>query len=209
MKQKKIWFLAVMILLAGLTICPVRAASNNSQIENVIKTYMAGARKTDGRTMGSCFKSPTGYALTIQQAKKRLSCLEEVYQKNKEISNKLKCIKITGNTALVEVRVISPDIKKATNQAIGEYESYTINHPHLSQKEQDRLFDGYMKKAIKVNGVQMYSHTMIFNMEKTSKGWKIQNRSQEDLTDYNLVLGRFLDALVEYDNNSRRITWDE
>ena len=209
MKQKKIWFLAVMILLAGMTICPVRAASNNSQIEKVIKTYMAGARKTDGRKMGSCFKGPTGYDLTIKQAKKRLSCLDEVYQKNKEISYWIKSIKITGNTALVEVRVISPDIEKATDQAVRDYTGYTIGHLHLSQKEQNSLFDGYMKKAIGENGVQMYSHIMVFNMEKTSKGWKIQNRSQEDLTDYNLVLGRFLDALEEYDNHSCKITWNE
>ena len=203
MQQRKIWFLAVMILLAGMIKCPVRAANSNSQIETVINYYMTGARKTDGRTMGSCFRDPTGYDLTIKQTKKKLPCLNIVCQKNKEISYKVKSIKITGNTSIVEVRVISPDIKNATDQAIKAFVDYTINHRRIPQRELDALFDRYMKDALKEKGIQMYSHTIIFNMEKTSAGWKIQNRSDDDYTDYNLVLGRFLESLEEYGNNSR------
>ena len=201
MKRKKIWFLAAMILLAGMIICPVRAASSNSRIETVINSYMTGARKTDGRIMGSCFKDPTGYDLTIKQAKKKFPCLNKVYQKNKEISYKVKSIKITGNTAIVEVRVISPDIKRATDQTIRTFVDYRMNHRRISQRELDTLFDRCMEDALKEKGIQMYSHTIIFNMEKTSAGWKIQNRSDGDYTDYDLVVGRFLETLEEYDNH--------
>ncbi len=195
MKRRR-WILAIIVLAVAMTTCPVKAASKKDKVEKVIKTYMAGARATNGRKMGKCFKTKEGLNFTMKQARQALPYFDKVYKTNKKITYKIKAIKFSGKTAVVKVRVKSPNIKNATDKAMIDMLSYAFNNPDSTEAQSDTLFFRLVKKNINQQGVQMYKHTMIFNMVKTAKGWKINTSTDAD---YDLIFGRFFSIMKEYE----------
>ncbi len=201
MKHRKTWMLAiVMLLLVTVSACPVQAASKKGQIKKVIKTYMAGARQTNAKKMSKCMISPGNFKFTLNQAMQNLPYLREVYKYNTKIIYKINGIKTLGKKARVTVVVKSPDIKKATDHAAVEYMELIIKNPGISDELAEKQFENYLKNDISKYGVQMYIHTMTFDMVKKGGKWKIKASTDAD---YDLLYGRYLSIMKEYEEASK------
>ncbi len=184
----------VMMLLFAVSACPVQAASKKSQIKKVVKTYMAGARKTSAKKMSKVIKSPGHFNFTLNQALRAVPYFRDVFKSNTKIKYKIQSIRTVGKKARVTVRVLSPNIKTASEKAWADLLSYYSKNPKLTEDQVNTYFYNSLENNISKYGVQMYRHTMVFNMTKTGGRWKINTSSDAD---YDLIYGNFLTIYKE------------